>query len=89
MSNVTVTYADGNQTTAHIMMCDRVKFDLYRNRNNWPSFSEAPFLGTAFWAHAALVRSGETSNKFEDWLESVSDVAPEADTAPADDTFRE
>lgn len=74
--SVTVTYLDDAKTpaTVKIIYADRVRYDLERNRRGWPNFTDAAFLGMAFWAWAALTRQKLTDDPFDSWVETIADV---------------
>ena len=87
MTNITVTYIDGNQPetqTTNIISADRVRYDIYSNRMGWPQATSAPFLALHFCTWAALKREKKTTADFETWLETVEDV--DSDTTDTEDT---
>lgn len=63
---VTVTI-DGRAepVEADIINPDRVRWDMTAAKHKWPSFADAPFLGTTFLAWAALRRTGQYTDTFE------------------------
>ena len=79
MKNVTVTYISGTSDTTNIITPDQVRFDMHRDLMGWPAFADAPFLGLAFWAWAALKRQHRTELDFDGWLETVEDIAHNKD----------
>ena len=88
MTNITVTYIDGNQPetqTTHIISADRVRYDIHSNRMGWPQATQAPFLALHFCTWAALKREHKTDQDFETWLETVEDVDSDT-TADAEGT---
>lgn len=63
---VTVTLSDGVvHTPIEVINPDRVRWDITAHKHKFPSFSEAPFLGTTFLAWAALRRLSLYSENFE------------------------
>mgnify|MGYP000020311989 FL=1 len=87
MTNITVTYIDGNQPetqTTNIISADRVRYDIHSNRMGWPGATAAPFLALHFCTWAALKREKKTTADFETWLETVEDV--DSDTTDTEDT---
>lgn len=87
MTNITVTYIDGNQPetqTTNIISADRVRYDIHSNRMGWPQATQAPFLALHFCTWAALKREKKTTADFETWLETVEDV--DSDTTDTEDT---
>lgn len=88
MTNITVTYIDGNQPetqTTNIISADRVRYDIHSNRMGWPQATQAPFLALHFCTWAALKREHKTDQDFETWLETVEDVDSDT-TADAEGT---
>ena len=87
MTNITVTYIDGNDPTTqttNIISADRVRYDIHSNRMGWPQATAAPFLALPFCTWAALKREHKTDQDFETWLETVEDV--DSDTTATEDT---
>lgn len=87
MTNITVTYIDGNQPetqTTNIISADRVRYDIHSNRMGWPQATQAPFLALHFCTWAALKREHKTDQDFETWLETVEDVDSNDDTDTED-----
>ena len=85
MTNITVTYIDGNQPetqTTNIISADRVRYDIHSNRMGWPGATQAPFLALHFCTWAARTREQKTTADFAPWLETVEDVA--SDTTDTD-----
>lgn len=65
---------------------DRVRWDMTRAKHNWPTFNDAPFLGTTFLAWAALRREGIYTGTFEDFRDHDGlDVESYDDSATEDD----
>lgn len=88
MTNITVTYIDGNDPatqTTNIISADRVRYDIHSNRMGWPGATSAPFLALHFCTWAALKREHKTDQDFETWLETVEDVDSDT-TADAEGT---
>jgi hypothetical protein len=54
---VRVTLADGGTHDLRVVNPDRIRYDLTRQREKWPAFREAPFIGMTFLAWAALTRT--------------------------------
>lgn len=63
--NVTVTIKGAEPVDVAIINPDRIRWDMTRSKQKWPSFSDAPFLGTTFLAWAAMKREGLYSDTFE------------------------
>lgn len=80
---VTVENRDGtaSEYTVQTDNRDLVRWDLTRSRKQWPDPGAAAFLWLTFLAWAALTRSGETEDKFEDFAERCINVR----TVDADD----
>lgn len=55
-----VDLADGSHADVRVINPDRIRFDLTRQREGWPSFGDAPFIGLTFLAWAALRRADQT-----------------------------
>ncbi len=79
---------DGHDAPVEVTITnpDRVRWDMTRSKHNWPTFNDAPFLGTTFLAWAALRREGIYTGTFEDFrdrdavdVQSYEDTTDEAD----------
>lgn len=87
--NVTVTIKGNDPVDVTIINPDRIKWDMTRPKQKWPSFEDAPFLGTTFLAWAAMRREGLYTNTFENfqndaievesWDDSDNDAADEVE----------
>lgn len=82
--SVTVTL-DGvpEPITTPVLNPDRVRWDMAASKHGWPSFSDAPFLGTTFLAWAAMRRTGDYTGSFEDFRDRD---ALDIDSTVEDDT---
>ena len=56
--NVTVTIKGNDPVDVPVINPDRIRWDMTRAKQKWPSFEEAPFLGTTFLAWSAMKREG-------------------------------
>jgi len=65
---------NGTTETAITDNRDWVAYDLTRPKRQWPSFEDAPFVGTTFLAWSALRRAGKTQLKLDEFLEQATDV---------------
>lgn len=65
--NVTVTIKGKSPADVQIINPDRIKWDMTRSKQKWPSFEDAPFLGTTFLAWAAMKREGLYTDTFENF----------------------
>lgn len=69
---------------------DYVRWDMTRNRKQWPELQAAPFLGQTFLAWAALTRAGDLPDgeSFEDFQERclhVQAITADGDAATDED----
>lgn len=63
---VTVTLVnDVTHEEISVINPDRVRWDMTAHKQKWPSFQDAPFLGTTFLAWSALRRLDLYSENFE------------------------
>lgn len=85
--NVTVTLAgEGEARNVQILNPDRVRWDMTAQKHKWPSFSDAPFLGTTFLAWSAMRREGLYNGTFEDFRDrDAIEVESWDDSSPADE----
>lgn len=74
--NFHVTMADGTELKVHSTVADFARYDVQRAHRGWPVIAEAGFLYVAFVAWAALRRTKQTDENFDDWLEVVDTVDP-------------
>ena len=66
--NVTVTIKDHpHPLHVEVINPDRVRWDMTAHKHKWPSFADAPFLGTTFLSWAALRRMKAYDGTFEDF----------------------
>lgn len=72
--NVTVTIGENEPVDVRIINPDRIKWDMTRSKQKWPSFADAPFLGTTFLAWAAMRRAGHYADTFENFQNDAIEV---------------
>lgn len=78
-----VDLADGTAHVAHVINPDRIRFDLTRQREGWPAFSDAPFMSLTFFAWAALKRQGAPVGTWESF--STAECLDVTDISKAED----
>lgn len=67
---LTVTLNNGEQHSVEPNNIDRLKWDLNRQKQGWPSMEEAPFIGMTFLAWSAMRRANLYTASWKDFSES-------------------
>lgn len=87
---LTITLSDGSTHEVEVGNPDRVRWDMTRNRQKWPTAGDAPFLMTTFMAWAAMKRLGLYEGTWEQFsetdcvgLDTDADPAEAAEDVPA------
>lgn len=86
--NVTVTIKGADPVDVPVINPDRIRWDMTRAKQKWPSFEEAPFLGTTFLAWSAMKREGLYNDTFENFRDrDAIDIQSFDDEDNDDDTI--
>lgn len=78
-----VTYTDGHDETVPITCLDQAKSEEQAAREKWGGMETSQFRRSFYAIYWHLRHTGGTAIGFEEWLETVTDIAQETEAPKA------
>lgn len=73
-TRVRVTLDTGDTFDLRVTNRELIAWDMTRQKQKWPAWSDANFLALTFVAHRAALREKVTDLTWTQWQESVEDI---------------